>query len=88
LITNIHETGEWPIDSIEVTMITLMKKMKATKSSNHCTISLITYTLKIVARIHRKRIERKIEDVLRKDQSGFRRGKGTRNAIGMLKRTS
>jgi hypothetical protein len=30
-------------------------------------------------------IERKIEDVLGEDQFGFRRGKGTRNAIGMLK---
>jgi len=33
----------------------------------------------------RRRIERKIEDVLREDQFGFRRGKGTRDAIGMLR---
>jgi hypothetical protein len=32
----------------------------------------------------RRRIERKIEDVLG-DRFGFRRGKGTRNAIGMLR---
>jgi hypothetical protein len=39
----------------------------------------------IVAKILRRRIERKIEDVLGEDQSGFRRGKGTRDAIGMLR---
>jgi hypothetical protein len=35
--------------------------------------------------IFRRRIERKIEDALGNDQFGFRRGKGTRNAIGTLK---
>jgi len=33
----------------------------------------------------RRRIERKIEDVLGEDQFGFRRGKGTGDAIGMLR---
>ena len=40
--------------------------------------------IKIVAKILRRRIEKKIEDVLG-DQFGFRRGKGTRDAIGMLR---
>ena len=31
------------------------------------------------------RIEKKIEDVLGEDQFGFKRGKGNRDAIGMLK---
>jgi hypothetical protein len=57
---------------------------KATKCSNHRTISLITHTAKIVVRILR-RIERKIKDVLGEDQFGFKRRKGTRDAIGMLK---
>jgi hypothetical protein len=59
--------------------------MKGTKSSYHLTISLISHTEKIVARILRRRSERKIEDVLGEDQFGFRRGKGTRDAIGMLR---
>ena len=33
----------------------------------------------------RRRIERKIEDILGEDQFGFRRGKGTRDAIGMMR---
>ena len=33
----------------------------------------------------RRRIERKIEAVLGEDQFGFRRGKGTRDAFGMMR---
>jgi hypothetical protein len=85
LINSIYATGEWPRDFIEVTMIALKKKPKATKCSDHCTISIIVHATKIVARILRRRIERKTEDVLGEDQFGFRRGKGTRDAIGMLR---
>ena len=81
-LTNIHETGQWPMDVTEVTMAAF-KKPKATKCSNHCTICLTSHTAKIVARILRRRIDRKIEDVLGQDQFGFR--KGTRDAIGMLR---
>jgi hypothetical protein len=45
------------------------------------TISLSVHTVKIVAKILRRRIERKIEDVLGENQFGFRRGNGTRIAI-------
>ena len=50
-----------------------------------CTISLIAHTAKIIAKILRRRIQRKIEDVLGEDQFAFRRGKGTRDAIGMMR---
>jgi len=65
-------------------MIALKKKPQATKCSDHRTISLIAHTAKIVAKILRRRIEKEIEDVL-EDQFGIRRGKGTRDAIGMLR---
>ena len=85
LINTIYETGEWPKDFTEGTMIALKKKPQATKCSNHRTISLIVHTATIVAKILRKRIKRKIEDVLGEDHFRFRRGKGTRDAIGMLR---
>jgi len=62
-----------------------MKKTQATKCSDHRTISLISHTAKIIATILRRRIERKIGDVLGEDQFGFRRGKGTREAIRMMR---
>jgi hypothetical protein len=66
-------------------MIGLKKKPKATKCSDHHTISLIAHTAKIVARIRRRCIQRKLENALREDQFGFRRGKGSRDAVGMLR---
>jgi hypothetical protein len=52
-----YETGEWPKDFTEVKMIALKKKPLATKCSDHCTISLVAHTAKIVAKILRRRIE-------------------------------
>jgi len=85
LINTIYETGEWPKDFTEVRMIALKKKPQATKCSDHHTISLIAHTAKTVAKILRRRIEKKTEDALGEDQFGFRRGKGTRDANGMLR---
>jgi hypothetical protein len=85
LINSIYVTGEWHRDFIEVTMITSKKKPKAKKCSHHCTIRLIAHTTNIVARILGRRIERKIEDALGEDKFGFRRGKGTRDAIRMMR---
>jgi hypothetical protein len=50
LISTKCETGEWPKDFTEVTMIALKKKPQATKCSDHRTISLIAHTGKIVAK--------------------------------------
>ena len=88
LINTIYETGEWPKDFTEVTMIALKKKTQGTKCSDHRTVSLIAHIAKIIAKILRRRIERKIEDVLGEDQFGFRRGKGTKDAIGMIRITA
>jgi hypothetical protein len=85
LINTIYEAGEWPKDFTEVTMIALKKKPQATKCSDHRTISLIAHTAKIVAKILRRRIEKKIQDVLEEDQFGFKRGKGTKDATGILR---
>jgi len=75
LINTIYETGAWPKDFTEVTMIALKKKPQATKCSDHRTITLTAHTVKIVAKILRRRIEKNIENVLGEDQFGFRRGK-------------
>jgi len=82
LINTIYETGEWPKDFMEVTMIALNKKPQGTKCNDNRTISLIEHTAKIVTKILRRRIEKNIEEVLGEDQFGFRRGKGTRDAMG------
>ena len=85
LINTTDETGEWPKDFTEVTMIALKKMPQATKCSDHRTISLIAHTAKILVNILSRRTKKKIEYVLGEDQFGFRRGKGTKDAIGMLR---
>jgi hypothetical protein len=85
LINNIYESGEWPKDFIEVTMVALKKKPKARKCTDHRTISLTAYAVKVLASVIKRSSERKIEDVLGEDQFGFRKGRGTRDAIGMLR---
>jgi hypothetical protein len=66
-------------------MIAIKKNPRATKFSDNRTISLIAQIAKTVVMILRRWIEGKNEDVLKEDQLGFRRGKGTRNASGMLR---
>ena len=53
LINTIYETGEWPKEFMEVTMIALKKKPQAVKFSDHRTFSLIAHTAKVVAKILR-----------------------------------
>ena len=78
----IYNTGEWSQDFTEVTMIALKKKTKATKCSDYRAISFIANTAKKIAKILKRRIEKKIGNVLGEDQFGFRRGKG----LGMQSR--
>jgi len=85
LINIIYETGEWPKDFTEVTMIALTKDPQATKCSDHRTISIIAHTATILEKTLRRRIEKKIEDVIGIDQFGFIRGKGTRIVFVMLR---
>ena len=63
----------------------ITKENQAKTCSDHRTISLISHTGKIVAGIVSKRLESKIEEVIEEDQFGFRKGKGTRDAIGLMR---
>jgi hypothetical protein len=67
------------------TMTAIKKNPRATKCSDKCTISLVAHRAKTVVMILRRWIEGENEDVLREDQLGFRKGKLTRNANGMLR---
>jgi hypothetical protein len=56
------------VDGRTVLKWILKKKTKATKCSDHRTISLVAHTAKIIAKILKRRIERKIEDILGENQ--------------------
>ena len=78
-------SGDWPKDFLDVTIIALPKQNQAKKCSDHRKISLISHTGKIVARILSNKLESKIEEVIEEDQFGFRKRKGTRDAIGLMR---
>src|SRR2546426_6684274 len=82
---NMYNTGTWPQDFTKVVMIPLQKKQNAVDCADHRTISLISHASKIMLRILTNRIEAKAKDFIGKNQFGFRKGCGTREAIGVLR---
>ena len=63
----------------------LPKKSKSTKCEEYRTVSIWTHTYEILTKIILGRIEKKIEENLAEDQFGFRKNRGTREAILCLR---
>ena len=83
LCQNIYETGKWPADFLQTVIILLEKKPNATECSDFRTISLLGHAAKVLT----KRIEAKANAInhIGKDQFGFRKSEGTRDAIATLR---
>lgn len=83
----IYNTGEWPKDFTKTIITPIEKKVNALECKDYRTLSLLCHASKIMLRILKKRIEGKVEAVnfLGEDQFGFRKGRGTRDAIGVLR---
>ena len=80
-----YKEGLWPVDFIRVVMIPLQKKVNAVECGNHRTISLVLHASKILLKIITNRIEAKAKDFIGRNQFGFRKGWGTRDAIGVMR---
>ena len=83
----IYETGKWPEDFLQTVMVPLKKKANATECCDHRTISLVVHASKILLTILTKRIESKVAttNYIGEDQYGFCKGRGTRDAISVLR---
>ncbi|KAL4152963.1 hypothetical protein QTP88_000796 [Uroleucon formosanum] len=81
LTKDIYEKGDVPDDYCESIIVTIPKKSGANSCEQFRTLSLLTYVSKILTKIINRRIEGKVEQYLKNDQYGFRRQKGTREAI-------
>src|SRR6266516_1224308 len=79
------EEGKWSDDFIRTATIPLPKKNNATKCSDYRTISLICHASKIMSKVLTKRIEAKTKHLLGRNQFGFRKGCGTRDAVGVMR---
>ena len=80
-----YEDGVWPEDFTRVVMIPIQKKSNAIECEDHRTISLISHASKILLKILTKRIEAKAKGFIGQNQFGFRKGCGTRDAIGVMR---
>ena len=65
--------------------IALLKKAGATECELHRTISLMSHVTKILLRIIMMRVRNKVRPEIAEEQCGFVEGKGTSNAIFMLR---
>jgi len=70
---------------MESVIIPIKKKSGAQECVDFRTISLVSHASKIVLKILTRRLESKAEMFLEKDQYGFRKGRGTRDAIAALR---
>ena len=85
LCREIYNTGIWPDDFTKSVMIPIPKKSNAMDCADYRTISLISHASKILLKILNNRIQSKADLMLGKTQFGFRKGCGTREAIGVMR---
>ena len=85
LCMEIYNTGIWPEDFTKSVMIPIPKKSNAMDCADYRTISLISHASKILLKILNNRIQAKADMMLSKTQFGFRKGCGTREAIGVMR---
>ena len=76
----IWETQQWPEDWKRSLFIPIPKKGNAKEYSNYCTVVLISHTSKGIKTIQ-ARLQQYMNCELTNVQTGFRKGRGTRDQI-------
>ena len=64
--------------------ITILKKGNAKECSNYCTIALISHANKVIFKILQARLQQYVNCELSNVQTGFRKGRGTRDQIANI----
>ena len=85
LCNKIYDTGYIPDDMRKSTFIPIPKKAKAVNCTDFRTISLMSHVTKILLKIILHRNSTVIDREIGENQSGFRKGKGTREGIYNLR---
>jgi len=81
LTQNIYEKGDVPDNYRKRIIATIPKKNGTNFCEQFRTLSLLPHVSKILTKVINRRIEGKVEQHLKNDQYGFRKQKGTREAI-------
>ena len=77
----IWKTQQWPQDWKKSVFFPIPKKGNAKECSNYYTIALISHASKVMLKILEARLLQSIHRELPEVQSGFRKGRGTRDQI-------
>ena len=77
----IWKNQQWPQDWKRLVFIPIPMKGNAKECSNYCTIPLISHASKVMLKILQARLQQYMNQELPDVQSGFRKGRGTRDQI-------
>ena len=80
----IWETQQWPQDWKRSVFIPIPKKGNAKECSNYCTIALISHASKVMLKILQARLQQYMNREIPHVQTGFRKGRGTRDQIANI----
>ena len=80
----IWKTQQWPHDWKRSVFIPIPKKGNPKECSNYCTIALISHASKVMLKILQARLQQYVNQELPDVQSGFRKGRGTRDQIASI----
>ena len=81
----IWKTQQCPQDWKRLLFIPIPKKGNAKESLNYCTIALISHTSKVMLKILQARLQQYVNHELADVQARFRKSKGTRDQIVIIK---
>ena len=84
LCQQIWKIQQWPQDWKRSVFIPVPKKGNAKECSNYCTIALILHASKVMFKILQARLQQYLNQELPDVQTGFRKGRGTRDEIGNI----
>jgi len=80
----IWKTQQWPQDWKRSVFIPIPKKVSAKECSNYYTIALISHSRKVMLKILQARLQEYVNRKLPDVQTGFKKGRGTRNQIANI----
>ena len=83
----IWKIQQWPQDWKTSVFIPIPKKSNAKECSNYHTIALISHASKVMLKILQARLQQYVNHELPDFQTGFRKGRGTRDQIANIRWT-
>ena len=81
----IWKTQQWPQDRKKSVFIPIPKKGSAKECSKYRTIVLISHASKVMLKIFQARLQQYMNHELSDVQTGFRKGRGTRDQIANIR---